>query len=381
MNEFLLTDEQKDLKRLIHQFMEAEVKPHISEYDESGEFPVEIYKKAFDLGFHTLHIPEEYGGGGLDFSTMGVLLEEMGYTESGFALTMLAIGTPVECVLRAGSPEQKQRMCDLVIPGGFAALCLTEPGCGSDSAALKTTYRFDGDDVIINGSKTFVTNAEESVLFVVLATKDSSLGSKGISAFMIEKDTPGLIVGRHENKMGLRWSNTCEVALDEVRVPKSALIGEEGKGLRIALGALDPGRLYNAAIATGICQAALDEAVAYAKIRTSFGKPIIEHQAIQVKLADMAMKTEASRQLVRLGMAKLDAGLDAAKEACIAKAFCSDSAVNVTTEAVQVFGGYGYSKEYPVEKMMRDSKIFQIFEGTNEIMRLVIARELSKEKK
>ena len=379
MNDFLLTEEQKDLKQLIHQFMIEEVKPHISEYDESGEFPVDIYRKAFELGFHTLHIPEEYGGGGLDFSTMGVLLEEMGYTESGFALTMLAIGTPVECVLRAGTEEQKKRMCDLVIPGGFAALCLTEPGCGSDASALKTTYRIEGDTVVINGTKTFVTNAQESCLFVVLATKDPSLGSKGISAFMLERDTPGLIIGKHENKMGLRWSNTCEVVLDEVRVPVSTLIGEEGHGLRIALGALDPGRLYNAAIATGICQAALDESVAYAKVRTSFGKPIIEHQAMQVMLADMAMKTEASRQLVRLGMAKLDAGMNATKEASMAKAFASDSAVQVTTDAVQVFGGYGYSKEYPVEKMMRDSKIFQIFEGTNQIQRLVIARQLAKE--
>lgn len=378
MNDLFLTEDQKELKGLIHNFMQEEVKPYISQYDESGEFPVEIYRKAFNLGFHTLHIPEEYGGSGLDFTTMGVLLEEMGYTESSFALTMLAIGTPVECVLRAGTEEQKKRMCDLVIPGGFAALCLTEPSCGSDAAALRTTYKIEGDEVVINGTKTFVTNAQESELFVVLATKDRSLGSKGISAFMLEKGTPGLIVGKHENKMGLRLSNTCEVVLDNVRVPASTLIGEEGKGLRIALGALDPGRLYNAAIATGICQAALDESVAYAKMRTSFGKPLIEHQAMQMMLADMAIKTEASRQLVRLGMAKLDAGLNATKEASMAKTFCSDSAVQVTTDAVQVFGGYGYSKEYPVEKMMRDSKIFQIFEGTNQIQRLVIARGLAK---
>lgn len=373
-----MTEEQKDLRALIKDFMVGEVKPHIQEVDESGEFPVEIYKKAFDLGFHTLHFPEEYGGGGLDFSTMGVLLEEMGYTESGFALTMLAIGTPIECVMHAGSPEQKKRVDQLIQNGGFAALCLTEPSCGSDSAALRSTYVEEGEEYVINGAKTFVTNAQESEFFVVLATKDKSLRSKGISAFMVEKGTPGLIVGKHENKMGLRWSNTCDVVLEDCRVPKSALIGEEGKGLRTALGALDPGRLYNAAISTGICQAALDEAVAYAKVRTSFGKPIIEHQMIQAKLADMAMRTEASRQLVRLGMAKLDAGLPATKEASMAKAYCSDSAVYVATEAVQVLGGYGFSKEYPVEKLMRDSKIFQIFEGTNEIQRMVIARELAK---
>jgi len=376
--DLFLTEEQKDLKMLIRDFMLNEVKPYISKYDESGEFPVDIYRKAFELGFHTLHIPEEYGGSELDFTTMAVLLEEMGYTESGFALTVLAIGTPIEMVLRAGTNEQKKKMSDLVIPGGFAALGLTEPSCGSDAAALRSTYRMEGDTVVLNGTKTFVTNAQESCLFLMLATKDRSLGSKGISAFMIERDTPGLIIGKHENKMGLRFSNTCEVIMEDVRIPLSSMVGQEGKGLSLALGALNPGRLYNAAIATGICQAALDESVAYAKVRTSFGKPLIEHQAIQVMLADMAMKTEASRQLVRLGMAKLDAGMNATKEASMAKTFASDSAVQVTTDAVQIFGGYGYSKEYPVEKMMRDSKIFQIFEGTNQIQRLIIARELAK---
>jgi len=373
-----LTEEQIELRNLVRDFMRKQVKPHIAEYDQSGEFPVEIYRKAFELGFHALHIPEAYGGSGLDFSTMGVLLEEMGYTDSGFALTVLATGTPVECVLRSGTEEQKQRMCELVIPGGFAALGLTEPSCGSDATALRSSYKIEGDAVVLNGTKTFVTNAQESCVFVMLATRDRSLGSKGISAFMLERDTPGLIIGKHEDKMGLRLSNTCEVVMDNIRVPISTLIGEEGTGMRTALGALDPGRLYNAAIATGICQAALDEAVAYAKMRTSFGKPLIEHQAMQVMLADMAIKTEASRQLVRLGMARLDAGLNATKEASMAKTFCSDSAVQVTTDAIQVFGGYGYSKEYPVEKMMRDSKIFQIFEGTNQIQRLIIARELAK---
>ena len=235
--------------------------------------------------------------------------------------------------------------------------------------------------MVLNGTKTFVTNAQEACLLPDGCRQPDGpggLGSKGITAFMLERDVPGLIVGKHENKMGLRLSNTCDVVMEDVRVPISAMVGPEGKGLSIAMGALDPGRLYNAAIATGICQAALDESVAYAKIRTSYGKPLIEHQAMQVLLADMAIKTEASRQLVRYGMAKLDAGLDATKEASMAKTFASDSAVQVTTDAVQVFGGYGYSKEYPVEKMMRDSKIFQIFEGTNQIQRLTIAKQLAK---
>lgn len=276
--DFLLTEDQRELRGLIGTFMREEVKPHIAEYDESGEFPVEIYQKAFELGFHALHIPEEYGGSGLDFTTMGILLEEMGRVDSGFALTMLATGTPIEMVLRAGTEEQKKRMSDLVISGGFAALGLTEPNCGSDAAALRSTYRIEGDTVVLNGTKTFVTNAQEACLFLMCATKDRSLGSKGITAFMLERDTPGLVVGKHENKMGLRLSNTCDVVMDEIRVPLSAMVGPEGKGLSIAMGALDPGRLYNAAIATGICQAALDESVAYAKVRTSYGKPLIEHQ-------------------------------------------------------------------------------------------------------
>ena len=232
---------------------------------------------------------------------------------------------------------------------------------------------------MLNGSKCFVTNGQEASVYIVFATKDRALGAKGISAFIVERGTPGLTVGKHEDKMGLRLSNTTDVALDEVRVPADCLLGEEGKGRHIALAGLDAGRLNNAAIATGICRAALDAAVDYAKQRTSFGVPIIRHQAIQMMLADMAIQTEAAKLLVYNGMQVLDAGKKASKEASMAKAFCGDAAVQVATNAVQVFGGYGYSKEYPVEKMMRDSKIFQIFEGTNQIQRIVIARELEKE--
>ena len=377
--DIFLTEEQKDLKALIKDFMTKEVKPRLREIDESGEFPVDLYRKAFDLGFHALSIPEEYGGGGMNHVTMGVLLEEMAYTDPGFAITMLCTSVAMECVLMAGTEEQKARACELIMDGGFGAFCLTEPSCGSDAAALRTTYKIDGDTVVLNGSKCFATNAQEANLYIIFATKDRSLGSKGITAFMVERGTPGLTVGNHENKMGLRLSNTCEIALDEVKLPLSAMLGKEGGGMRIALGSLDEGRLNNAALSTGICQAALDEAVAYAKVRTSFGKPLIEHQAIQMMLADMAIRTETSRLLMQHGMAVMDAGLKATKEASMAKTYCADSAMLVTTDAVQVLGGYGYSKEYPVEKMMRDAKIFQIFEGTNQIQRMVVARELAKE--
>lgn len=377
--DFMLTEDQQELKKLVGDFMRKEVKPHVSEVDESGEFPVALYEKAFELGLHCLEVPEEYGGSGLDHSTMGALLEEMAYTDSGFAMTMLTTQVAVECVLMGGCEEQKKRACDLIIPGGFGSFCLTEPFAGSDATAVRTTYKIEGDTVVLNGTKCFVTNAQESSLFIVFATKDLALGSKGITAFMLERETPGLVVGKHENKMGLRFSNTSELALTEVRVPvKSAMLGQEGKGMHIALGSLDKGRMNNAAVSTGISQAALDEAVAYAKVRESFGKKLIDHQAVQMILADMAIRTEASRALVRSGMALLDAGKKATKEASVAKTFCSDSAVQVAADAVQVFGGYGYSKEYPVEKLMRDAKIFQIFEGTNQIQRMVIARELAK---
>ncbi|MEA5002519.1 MAG: acyl-CoA dehydrogenase family protein [Christensenella sp.] len=374
-----LTEDQAELKALIGSFMENEVKPQLRELDEKGDFPVALYKKAFDLGFHCLAIPEEYGGSGCDHTTMGILLEEIGHTDPGFAITILCTALALECVLIGGNEAQKKKVCDIIVPGGFGSFCLTEPGNGSDSVAMRTTYRRDGDSFVLNGSKCFVTNGQEAGVFIVFATKDRSLGAKGISAFIVEPGTPGLAVGKHEDKMGLRLSNTTDVALTDVRIPAENLLGEEGKGMRIALAGLDQGRLNNAAIATGICQAALDAAVDYAKQRESFGVPIIRHQAIQMMLADMAIQTEAARLLVYNGMQALDAGQRVSKEASMAKTFCGDSAVKVATDAVQVLGGYGYSKEYPVEKMMRDSKIFQIFEGTNQIQRVVIARTLEKE--
>lgn len=325
-----------------------------------------------------LEIPEQFGGSGLDHQTVGILLEEMGYYDPGFAITMLCSALALKCVLIGGTDEQKARVSNLIGEGGFGVFCLTEADAGSDAASLKTSYREDKDGYVIDGSKCFVTNGEFADVYIVFATKDKKLGPKGISAFIVEKDRNGVMVGSHENKMGLRLSNTCDVAFQEVRIPKENLLGEEGKGFNIAMAGLDEGRLHNACISTGICQAALDEAVKYAKERKTFGIPIIKHQAVQMILADMAINTEASRQLVRSGMYALDMNLPTTKIASMAKTFCADSAVKVTTDAVQVLGGYGYSKDYPVEKMMRDAKIFQIFEGTNQIQRMVIARELAK---
>jgi len=372
----ILTPEQQDLKDLVKNFMEKEIKPHVKKYDESGEFPVELYKKGFELGFHILEIPEEFGGSGLDHQTMCVVLEEMAKVDSAYGITMLCNSLALECVLISGTKEQIKLFTDKIVPGGFGSFCLTEPNAGSDAASLRTTAVKDGDDYILNGRKCFVTNGEYSDVFVVFATVDRSLKTKGITAFIVEKGTPGLTVGKHEDKMGLRLSNTTDLVLNDVRVPAANLLGEIGKGFNIAMRGLDQGRINNSALSTGLSQGAINEAIKYARERVQFGKPIIKNQAIQFMLADMDMQTEAGRQLCYNAAKMLDAGMKATKEASMAKCFCGDNAVKVTENAVQVLGGYGYSKEYPVEKMYRDSKIFQIFEGTSQIQRMVIAGQL-----
>ncbi len=375
----IYTEDQLGIQELIGNFMKKEVKPYLRELDDKGEFPLDIYKQAFELGLHCLQIPEEFGGAGIDYVTMAVALEEMGKCDPGFAITMLSTSMTLKCILLGGNKEQKQRAADILIPGAHGCFSMTEPGAGSDALGLRTTAREDGDAYILNGTKCFATNGAYSDLYVIIATVDKSLGSKGTVAFMVEGGTPGLNVGKHENKMGLRLSNTCDLYLEDVRVPKANMLGSVGDGIKIALSGLDTGRIYNAAIAVGIAQNAIEESVAYAKTREQFGKPIIENQALKMMLADMQIGTEAGRQLVFNAMRLLDSGVKkVSMEASCAKTFCSDNAVKVTTDAVQILGGYGYSKEYPVEKMMRDSKIFQIFEGTNQIQRLVISKEMAK---
>ena len=375
----ILNEDQQSIKSLVRDFMEGSVKPEIAAYDESGEFPQELYKKAFELGLHCLQIPEQYGGAGLDHMSMAVALEEMGRVDPGFAITMLSTALTQTDVLVVGNDAQKQSAADIIIPGAHGTFAMTEPNAGSDPAGLSATAVKDGEDYVLNGVKCFATNGGYADLYVVIATVDKSLRSKGTGAFMVEGGTPGLTVGQHENKMGLRLSNTVTLYLDNVRVPASNMLGSVGDGLKIALHGLDVGRLYNAAIAVGIAQHAIEEATAYAKVREQFGKPIISNQAIQMMLADMQMNTEAARCMVHNTMKLLDSGVEhVSMEASCCKAFAGDNAVKCATDAVQVLGGYGYSKEYPVEKIMRDSKIFQIFEGTNQIQRIVIAREMAK---
>lgn len=377
----LYTDEQKALITLVKEMAENEIKPYVQELDEKGECPRDLFKWAFDMGLHMLEIPEEYGGTGLSYETTAMIFEELAKVDAGYAITLVTTFVALRNVILSGTPEQGKYFADIIGKGNFAAFALTEPNAGSDPAALRGTAVKDGDDYILNAAKTFITNGEIAALFVGFFKTDPSAGHKGISAFIVDADAPGITIGKHENKMGLRLSNTTDVTFENVRVPASNMVGPEGSGFKLALNALNLSRAFVATMAVGIMQRALDEAVKYAKERKQFGQPIIKFQMVQQMLADMAIKTEASRVLVNNTMRMMDHGSLVRKEGSITKTFVSDCAQEVTSNAVQIFGGYGYSKEYPVEKLMRDCKIFQIFEGANQIQRLTIANELEREYK
>ncbi len=375
---YILNEEQKELVAMVKDFMETEVKPICAECDRTGEPPMEAYKKALEMGLHALEIPEEFGGAGVDYITALAIHEEMGKVDAGFATTMGATGLAIKPVLIAGSPEQKQYYADIVTGGKFAAFCLTEPNAGSDAGATKTTAVLDGDEYVINGRKCFITNGGISDVYVVFATVDKSKGLKGITAFIVERDRAGVSTGKEEDKMGIRLSNTCDVLFEDVRVPVANRLGAEGEGFKIAMKTLDLSRPYIGAIAVGIAQRALDEAVKYSQERVTFGKPICKFQALQFMMADMDMYIEAARQCCLHCIQRKEAGLPYSREAAICKCMGGDAAVHCANQAIQILGGYGYSREYPVEKLWRDAKIFQIFEGTNQIQRVVIAGALFK---
>lgn len=374
----ILTDEQKELVEMVRNFALKEVKPHVKELDEKGEFPKELLKQAFEMGLHCLEIPEEYGGSGLDYQTTAIVFEELAKVDAGYAISLVTTFVALRSVIAAGNDEQKKLFADIIIPGAFGGFCLTEPNSGSDAGSMRGTAVREGDEYVINANKCFVTNGGVADVFVVFASTDRSKGIKGISAFIVERNRAGITVGKHENKMGLRLSNTTDVIFTDVRIPVDHLLGEEGTGFITAMNTLNVSRAFVGALAVGICQAAIDEAVKYAKERFQFKKPIGQLQAVQMILADMEIQTEAARQLVHHAMVLMDDHKPVIKEGSITKTFCGDTVVKVTTDAVQIFGGYGVSKEYPVEKLMRDSKVFQIFEGTNQIQRIVIAREMLK---
>ena len=378
---YLISEEAQDLLSAVKDFCDSEVKEQCKEYDRSGEWPKEMYDKAIEMQLTMLEVPEQYGGMGLSRVDVAALIEEMAKADAGFATTISASGLGMKPVLIAGSEEQKKHVCDLIMGGGFGAFALTEPGAGSDPSAAKTTAVKDGDSYILNGRKCFITNGGIASFYCVAAMTDKTKGSKGMSMFLIDRGTPGLSSGHEEDKMGIRLSNTCDVVLEDCRVPASALIGEEGQGFKIAMATLDQARAWMGCVATGIAQRGMEEAVAYGKERIQFGKPILKNQALKFKVADMKIKIETARQMVAYALTLMDQGKPHTTEAAIAKCYASDIAMEVASEAIQMFGGYGYTREYPVEKLLRDAKIFQIFEGTNEIQRTIIAKNMVDEQR
>ena len=378
-NYFLLSDTEKDLQMMVREFMEKEVAPGLGEYDEKSYIPDEIVQMGIDMGLHCMNIPAEYGGMGLTAREMSIIREEIGKVDAGFSVTMGNNCLGVTPTMIFGTEEQKKYVADIVVPGGFNPFCLTEPQAGSDATAIRTTAKKDGDDYIINGRKCFITNGDRGDIYIVFAYTDKEKGiNGGMSAFLVERNLPGVSVGKHENKMGLRTNSTCDVIFEDVRVPKRNLVGEEGKGYQIAMKTLERSRPLGSATSVGICQSVIDLCIKYANDRVVFGKPLAAKQAIKFMVADMEIQTQAARQMVMYASDLIDHGIyDGTTGSCV-KAFCSDTAMKVTTDGVQIFGGYGYSKEYPMEKKMRDAKLFQIFEGTNQIQRVVISGNLFK---
>jgi len=376
---FGLSEEQVALVQEAKKFAESEIAPKASHFDETSELPLEIIKKAHALGLMNIMQKAEYGGTGLSFMDSCLVIEELACGCSGVTTTIVANDLALLPIEIGATHEQKLAFIKPITESGaLVSFCLTEPGSGSDAAGMATTISEDGDSYVINGTKQWITNGGVAKQYTVFATMDRALKHKGICCVVIPGDAPGIKRGKHENKLGQRCSNTVQLSFDNVRVPKANLIGKPGEGFRIAMKTLDCTRPMTAIIAVGIARKALEHALDYAKQRKQFGEPIANFQAIQFMLADMATEVEASRLLTQRSAAMLDRGHNATLLSSMAKRFAADTGMKVTTDAVQIFGGYGYTKEYPVEKLMRDAKLLQIYEGTSQIQRLVIAREMLK---
>ena len=378
--DFELDDSLLNLQDTARRFANEEIIPIAAACDVSGEFPIPVLAKAWELGLSHTGIPEELGGVGLSVVAACVGVEELSRGCSGITTSIISNDLALNPILLGGSDDQRREWLGQCSDSfKLMAFCLSEPGAGSDVAGLQLLAEKDGDDYILNGTKAWITNGGYADIYTVFATLDRSSRHKGMCAFVIPKGTPGLTPGRKEDKMGQRASNTTLVHFDNVRVPATQRLGEEGQGFKIAMATLDRARPQVAALAVGIARRALEESLAYAADRKDFGQPIGEFQAVQFMLADMAKGIEASRLLTMQSAWLLDEGRRAAKQSAMAKCFATDAAMEATTDAVQIFGGNGYTREYPVEKLMRDAKLMQIYEGTNQIQRVVIARELSKE--
>lgn len=374
------TDEQQMMRKMVREFAREEIAPFV-ENMENGEFPRELLKKMGQLGLMGIPVPEKYGGAEMDFISYIIAIHEISVVSPTLGV-ILSVHTSVGTspIIYFGNDEQKQKYVPKLASGEYlGAFCLTEPSAGSDAGSLKSKAVRDGDFYRINGSKIFITNGGEADVYIVFASTNPDEGSRGISAFIVEKNTPGLIIGKDEHKMGLSGSRTVQLTFENMMVPKENLLGNEGEGFKIALANLDVGRIGIAAQALGIAEGAFNHAVSYAKERVQFGKPIAAQQGIGFKLADMGTAVEASRLLVYQAAALRAQGLPCGKQASMAKLFASKTAVEVTSEAIQVYGGYGYTKDYPVERYFRDAKVTEIYEGTSEIQHIVIAKHLIRD--
>lgn len=372
------TEEQDMMRKMVRDFAQNEIAPIVEHMEETDEFPLEVIRKMGEYGLLGIPIPEEYGGAGADFTSYILAIHEISKVSATVGV-ILSVHTSVGTnpILYFGNEEQKKKYIPKLAAGEYiGAFALTEPSAGSDAASIRTTAVRQGDKYILNGSKIFITNAGVADTYITFAVTDPSLGAKGVSAFIVEKGTPGFTVGKKEKKMGLHGSNTCELVFENAEVPAENLLGAEGEGFKIAMANLDVGRIGIAAQGLGIAEAALEHSIGYAKERVQFGKPIASQQAIAFKIANMATQVEAAKLLIYRAADLRSRGIKCGKEASMAKRFSTDTAMKSAIEAVQVFGGYGYTREYPVERLFRDAKVLQIYEGTNEIQRIVISKYL-----
>jgi len=378
----ILSEEHQMIRDALRSFAQERLAPNAARWDREHHFPKEELKELAALGAFGVAVPEQYGGAGLDYVSLALVLEEIAAGDGGTSTIISVNNCPVcSIAMMYANEEQKQRWLRPLAQGELlGAFALTEPHTGSDAAALRTTAvrekGGDGDHYVINGTKQFITSGKHGDVAIVMAVTDKAAGKKGISAFWVPVDTPGYIVAGIEHKMGQHSSDTAQIVFDNCRIPAENLIGEEGMGYKIALSGLEGGRIGIASQSVGMARAAYEAALAYAKERESFGKPIFEHQAVQFRLAEMAMKIEAARQLILHAAAMKDAGLPCLKEAAMAKLFASEMAENVVSSAMQVFGGYGYVADFPIERIYRDVRVCQIYEGTSDIQKILIARAL-----
>ncbi len=375
----LLTEQQLEVKATVRAFAEAEIRPTVAQRDETSEFCWPAVKKLAELGFMGVNTPEKFGGAGMDAVTYAIVIEELSRVDPAIGV-VISVNNSLVCypLEKFGNPAQQEQFLRPLAAGKLlGAFCLTEPESGSDAAALQCTAVRDGDQWVLNGTKAFITNGMTADVFIVFARTDKSKDkAKGISAFIVPSKAPGIKLGANEKKMGIRSSDCCMVVLEEVRVPAENLLGKEGDGFKVSMTALDSGRIGIAAQAVGLAQGALEEAIKYSKQREQFNQPISNFQAIQFKLADMEMMTEAARLLIYSAAKRKDTGNKFSHEAALAKLYASDIVMKVTMEALQIHGGNGYLKDFPVERMVRDAKVTEIYEGTSEIQRFIIARGL-----